>query len=271
MVIFRSLWILSNFLGEGMKVGIAALLREDISVCHYTSSEIWDWQFIKFRFSDSDGPSKNLAVGLAPHKPKDAKLDLDLSDDVRVARKHAKRHTTVILQGKLPLKIDFKDYLFLHSPSDGMLKTELGTILTSDSFRSKLFVKGIFVEDKGAEDPPALRYGVDLQKARLDRDRNSVMSGSQKAQTLAQIWDILIYREEKGAAELYLNLLLEQEASYETLSAKEFISDASATILFDKLCLLFPNRYFYSLEDKDVSEVPHMKIFETDKDYPDNP
>jgi hypothetical protein len=271
MVISCSLWILSNFAGEGMKVGIAALLREDISVCHYTSSEIWNWQFIRFRFHDDDGPSKNLAIGLAPHEPMKAKRDPTLSDDVREARKNAKRHTTVILQGKRPLEIDFKDYLFLHPPSDGMLKTELGTILTSDIFRSKLFVKGIFVEDKGPEDPPALRYGVDLQKARLDRDRNSVMSGCQKTQTLAQIWDILIYREEKGAAEMYLNLLLEQEAPYEILSAKDFISNASAAILFNKLCLLFPNRHFYSLEDKDVSEVPRLKIFETDLDYPDNP
>jgi hypothetical protein len=254
-----------------MKVGIAALLREDISVVHYTCSEIWDWRFKTFTFHDDHGTSKNLAIGLARHKPSEVKNDPTLSDDVREARKNAFRHTTVVLQGNRPLQIDFNDYLFLHPPSDGMMKTELGTILASDSFRSKLFVKGIFVEDKGPEDPPALRYGVDLQKARLDRDRNSVMSGSQKTQTLAQIWDILIYREEKGAAEMYLNLLLEQEASYETLSAKDFISNASATILFNKLCLLFPNRHFYSLEDKDVSEVPHVKIFETDLDYPNNP
>lgn len=241
-----------------MKVGIIALLRQNINVTYFTNKEIWDWCFHKYPDLEGGVTPSLLSIELHPSRPRKAKKDPHISEDVREARRVSKKDTTVIVQGYEELDLEFNDYLFLVNPPSGsILKTDLGTVLTSDDYRNKIFVKGIFVEERGIRDPPPLIYGVDFSKVALDRDRRSLMTGAQVASTLAEIWTDLILKDNGTAsAELYLTLLLAKDNSLETLEAKNCITRIAAEKLYKVLRSLYsPDTFFYNAEDTNLTEV----------------
>lgn len=253
-----------NGAGEGMKVGIIALLRHNINVTYYTNKEIWDWCFHNYPDPDGGIIPGLLSINLSQHEPGKAKTNDDLSEDVKEARRASKTDTTVIVQAHQHLDIDFSDYLFLvNPPAETLLKTDLGTILIGDKYRSKIFVKGIFVEKRGTTDPPALIYGVDFSKAPLDRDRRSLMSGKQVASTLARIWNELIIKDNgDAAAKRYLKLLLAEDNYLETLQAKDYLSCVSAIKVHEALRSLHSeDSFFYNAEDINVPEAySHISV-----------
>jgi hypothetical protein len=239
-----------------MMVGIIALLRYRAKVTYYTNREIWEWCFHDFQ--DPNGQISNLlTINLAPYQPNKAKSDTKITEDVREARRTAKKDTTVIVQGYRDLDIRFNDYLFLvNPPPETLFETKLGTILTGDEYGSKIFVKGIFVERRGLNNPPGLTYGVNFNKVALDRDRRSLMTESQVAKTLSEMWNDLIERDQGMSADKYLELLIGNQNSLETLEAVGFISEISATKLFEKLRSMFPpETFFFNGEDKNIAEV----------------
>lgn len=240
-----------------MKVGIIALLRQSISVTHYTNKEIWDWCF--HDFSDGEQTSKLLSIKLRPYEPRKATNDPLICEDVRKARRNANRHTTVIVQGNRELEIQFSDYLFLiHPPAVTVLKTSFGSILTGEDHRSKIYVKGIFVEEHDIRNPPPLAYGVDFNEAQLDRDRRFITI-LPITRLLAMMWNELISQDDFDiAAAMYLKLLLDRDETLEILEAKRYISRISAKKLFQQLCVMTPGRFFYNSEDPNSVEVPEM-------------
>lgn len=240
-----------------MKVGIIALLHHGFDVTYFTNKEIWNWCFHDYEEPNGGVVSDVLTVRLFPYQPRKAKVDPHISDDVREARRGADKDTTVIVQGLLYLTINFNDYLFLvNPPSETLLKTTLGTILTGDEYKSKIFVKGIFVEERGTSHTLPLAFGVDFNKAALDRDRRSLMTGAQIALTLAEMWDTLISEDQGTSTEMYLTLMLSKDDYFETLKAKDRISRAVAEKLLEKLRASFsPETFFYNKEDTNVSEV----------------
>lgn len=239
-----------------MKVGIIALLRHRAKVTYYTNREIWNWCFHDFQ--DPNGLISNLlTINLAPYQPNKAKSDTSITEDVREARRAAKKDTTVIVQGYWDLDIRFNDYLFLvNPPPETLFETKLGTILTGDEYGSKIFVKGIFVERRGLNNPPGLTYGVNFNKVALDRDRRSLMTESQVAKTLSEMWNDLIERDQGMSVDKYMELLIGDQNSLETLEAVGFISKISAKKIFEKLRSMFsPETFFFNGEDKNIAEV----------------
>jgi len=238
-----------------MKVGIIALLRRNFRVTYYTNKEIWDWCFDKHYTAD-DKFSELLTVVLSPYRPRIAKTDPHISSDVRQARITAHKDTTVLVKAPKDREfiIDFSDYLFLIKPSEeGCMNTKLGTVLITKKYRSKIFVKEMFVEDR--KDRPCLYYGINFSRAALDRDRRSTMSDSEAQRTIATIWNRLIEKEQGNAVQQYLELLLEKEDHLETLEAKNCVSKTTAEKLLELLKKLHPNGFFYSSEDPDPTEV----------------
>ena len=256
------------FIGEGMKVGIIALLRHRAKVSYYTNREIWDWCF--HDFEDPNGQISNLlTIKLAPYQPKKAKLDTFITEDTREARRTAKKDTTVIVQGYYDLDIRFNDYLFLVNPlPETLLETKFGSILTGNDYRFKIFVKGIYVDQRDTLNPPILAYGVNFSKVALDRDRRSVMTESQAAKTLSEMWNDLIERDQGNSVEKYLELLVGDRATLETLEAGAYITEASGKKLFEKLKSNFPpGTFFFNAEDKNIAEVIPSKFLTLITDY----
>jgi L-rhamnose isomerase len=245
----------SNDTGEGMKIGIIALLREHLQVAHYTNKEIWNWCFRPEY--DSEGRAlEMLTVHLQRYRPRLAKEDQSISQDERDARLIAHRHTTVIVkaQKNRDFGIDFDDYLFLHRPSDdGLMTTKLGSVLTAEQYRSKIYVKEVFMDEH--QDKPILRYGINFAEAQLDRDRKTPVSNSKAQETIAKIWNELIERGEGDAAKQYLKVLLEPDDHLETLEAKSWITKPSAQKLFETLRTLQPDCFFFNADEPDPTEV----------------
>jgi hypothetical protein len=235
-----------------MKVGILGMLRHNIDVTYYTNGEIWDW-----RFGSLDGGrgQKVLSIRFDRAKPHKAINDPTITlEDIREGRRRAKKDTTVVIQGLAPEDVQFENYLFLIPPVNaGALETEIGTIMTGEIYRARVYVKGIYVETRS--DPPALHYGVNFTRAALDRDRRSCMSDNTVGQTLVEIWDTLVREGKPGAVRKYLDLLLDKREWLEVQLADEWITRESAERLVKELRSLHPDQFFYCADGKDVTEV----------------
>jgi len=239
-----------------MKVGICALLRCGLQVCYYTNREIWEWHFSRRYWSGENKVLNKLLIQLHPHKPRLAKRDPHLHQNVREARMLAGKSTTVVVRSKYKMNIDFGDYLFLQPPTGEIRNTELGTVILDDKYRHKIFVKGIFIESRDPGNPPPVRYGIDFSQASLDRDRRNFMTHSEAANSIARIWDIIISRApDDTTTQKYLELLLKEVDYLDVLSAETCISLPSAQALFRQLLSLYPGAFFYSKENKEISEV----------------
>src|SRR2546423_5253674 len=118
-----------------MKVGICALLRNGLQVCYYTNHEIWEWHFgRRYWLGENNKVLNKLLIKVYPHKPRLAERDSKLHQDVCEARILAGKSTTVIVQSKYKLSIDFGDYLFLQPPTGEVRNTELGTVILDDKY-----------------------------------------------------------------------------------------------------------------------------------------
>lgn len=238
--------------GEGMKVGIIALLRQGVKVYHYTNKEIWEW---KFGFSQG---RRILCIQADKSEPIKAKVDPNIDEVTRQGRRNAAKDTTVIVQGIEETDIVLSDYLFLvKPPPEVVFTTDIGSLLTGDEYRGKIYVKGVFVEERTTDDPPPLRYGVNFSRAALDRDRRSVMTGSAVATSLSKMWDTVISEDQTGTAAMYLDLLLagDDQGYLEVLHAFRSISRASADILLRELRNRFPDKFFYCADEVQAIEV----------------
>jgi hypothetical protein len=181
---------------------------------------------------------------------------------MRQGRRNAARDTTVIVEGIRDTDVVLDDYLFLRQPpKDTVFSTDLGSLLTDDKYRAKVYVKGIFVEKRTINDPPPLYYGVNFNHTSLDRDRRSVMSGHSVASSLAKMWDIVISKDQPGTAEKYLDLLLAHDDNFmEVLHANRSISRESAVVLLRGLQNRFPEKFFHCAEDPNAVEVLTTKL-----------
>ena len=245
-----------------MKVGILALLRNDMKVTYYTNKEIWKWCFHSYPLPDGNWNHNVLSVKLAPYAPRKALEDPNIDDDIRTARRSANKHTTVIVDRAHPFDVGFENFLFLVRPkSDEVLSTEWGSILLSKDYRWKVFVKGIFVEERGVRDPPALYYGVDFSRAALNRDRQSLMTRGEVASTIVRMWNSLITAETQGdkIVGAYLQIMLKKVESLDTTMAGELLSRQAAERLLAQLRAMYPaDAFFYFDQDETASEVPHI-------------
>lgn len=137
--------------GEGLKLGILALVRAGHSVKIRSGNEVW---VPSLQWSDL------------------FKADV-LTFDITGGRQDKNRVRIEV--GGIPESkwMEFKkNFLFLEKPKkNDRIKTYEGTLLLSAEHRCKVFVKGIFVQDV-----PDLSFGYDLTDAELDRDRRMIES-----------------------------------------------------------------------------------------------
>jgi hypothetical protein len=240
--------------GEGMKVGIIGLLRHGAKVFYYTSKQIWEWRFAYGQYNH-----RLLCVRASDAKPRKAVKDPTIKHEViREARRNSKKDLTVVVLGINEDDIIISDYLFLHKPArESEHSTNIGSLLTSEQHRGKIFVKGIFVEERTRGDPPPLYYGVNFSKAALDRDRRSMMTGNAVATSLSEMWDRVISEGRPGMVKKYLHLLLSNDPDgyLEILTAARSIRPITAGLLHMELQRKYPDRFFYCAEHPNATEV----------------
>jgi len=153
---------LAGKFGEGMKLGMLVLTRENIGVKIRSGSEVW-----------------------TPRIERSEKFDADvLTVHVEKGRQHKNRVQVEITGVGADTYETLKDlFLFLGKVGDDeRIRTQSGSLLLGERFKSKLFVKGIFVQNV-----PDLSFGYDLPDVEIDRDRKMVDSWD-RGHRFAQIW-----------------------------------------------------------------------------------
>jgi hypothetical protein len=154
-----------------MKVGILSLLRLGKKVELITNGERLD--FILWAYMQ--GNRKQLAVSFVKLTGKDPSLTND---------------TTLTIQNTSISDIRVDRYLFLHPPDSSQTYTNgYGSIILSDTYCGKIFVRGIFVEDCSIG-RWSLVYGINFQSVEINmgRDRRAVPHNAQTAFAVYKIW-----------------------------------------------------------------------------------
>jgi hypothetical protein len=154
--------------GEGLKVGILALLREGKTVQMETGFEVWVFKLLP---DPNFGGELVLSVEISI-RGSTTEVDLSRSDELR--------QSTVTTIGNMPpaeWASYRKDFLFLSTPAEkDIVRTATGNMILDPEFLHQLYVKQFWVMDMEQE---GLHFGVDLRNTVLDRDRRAVVKKSE--------------------------------------------------------------------------------------------
>jgi hypothetical protein len=150
--------------GEGLKLGILALVRKGHKIRIRSGSEVW-----------------------VPSIQKSGRFNADvLVFDIQKGRKNEPR-VAVEVSGVSTEEWAKLKSLFLFLP--GSIKPEeqittitVGSLLVGERFKGKIYVKGIYVSEDSK-----LSYGYDFREADIDRDRRMISSFELEYQT-QRIW-----------------------------------------------------------------------------------
>lgn len=202
--------------GEGLKLGILALVRKDIPVKIRSGSEVW-----------------------VPRIVRSEKFNADvLAFDIHKGRKDERR-VQIEIQGVTEDTWEkIRDrFLFLTKVASHKKITppaDSGTILLDPKYLGKVFVRGIHVYTNAS-----LRYGYDLADVEVDRDRKMIDQASLRWR-LTRLWQNAV-KNDPGLVDCYIQLLDDQAADLEGLdswSAKNL-----AEQVLDKVAARFQRRH----------------------------
>jgi hypothetical protein len=134
--------------GEGLKLGILALVRKGISVKIRNGSEVW-----------------------TPTIEHSEQFDEPvLTFDVQGGRKFKDRVLVEIGCSKEAWRSMRERFLFVRRPKKAeVVECEDGRLLLGKEYKGCVFANGIFIQRT-----PELSYGYDLKRAELDRDRKMI-------------------------------------------------------------------------------------------------
>lgn len=163
--------------GEGLKLGLLALVRAGRRVRVLNGADAW---VPELRASEKFGGELVLTV------------------DVQRGRTPKRVRERAMYNDFVEVEIEMLDdewqeirrrFLFLeskHGDEDPELRvsTNRGTLLLSEEYRGRCYVRGILVEDD-----PALHCGYDFKHADVDRDRR-MLSSFDKRWEAGQIWQL---------------------------------------------------------------------------------
>lgn len=178
--------------GEGLKLGILALVRAGRKVKIYTRDEIWTPFITRSEIFDEDILCFNIDKS---------------SDYVELIRIDVSMDEEEWNEQK-------KNFLFL-SPPIQLFNSHYGSVILDPEFKGKIFVKGIFVQDE--ED---LCYGYDLNSIKVDRDRHMVRSFDLQF-TMAEIWKEV--GNTNGLQDILYNLLRDDKKDTKSIQYSPYI------------------------------------------------
>jgi len=148
--------------GEGLKLGLLALVRAGRAVCIRSGSEVWTPAIERSQKFDADVLVVDIARGRKPRNR--------VCAEVRGVEKEEWEN----------IRDRFLDLARIKK--DERVETYDGDLLLGERFRGQVYVKGIFVQTDGD-----LAYGYNYRDAKLDRDRKMVDTWDKRYRN-ARIW-----------------------------------------------------------------------------------
>ena len=135
--------------GEGLKLGVLALVRAGHGVRIRSGSEVWIPKIERSEKFNADVLTFNIEKGRADKDRVQIEVDQIASETWETFRKL---------------------FLFLAKPSDAeRVRTPSGSLLLGEDYAGMLFVKGIFVTRVNG-----VNYGYDFNDVEIDRDRKMI-------------------------------------------------------------------------------------------------
>jgi hypothetical protein len=169
--------------GEGLKLGILALVRAGFEVKIRSGGEVWIPEIVHSERFKARILSVDIRSGNEPR------------NRVRIEVGGLSADRWEVLE---------PSFLFLQKvPARYQVSTSAGTLLLQPEHAGLLFVKGILVARRAN-----VRYGYDLAHARVDRDRRMIEDHDIKTET-SRIWRGAV--EERPELETVLYTLLQQD------------------------------------------------------------
>lgn len=178
--------------GEGLKLGILALVRAGRQVKIYTKDEIWTPFISRSEIFDEDILCFN--IDKSSNYVEFVRIDVSMNEKEWDEQK--------------------KNFLFLSSPIQ-LFNCSHGSVILDSELKGKIFVKGIFVQD---EDD--LCYGYDLNNIKVDRDRHMVRSFDIQY-TTAEIWKEI--GNTNGLQDVLYNLLRDDKKDTKSIQYSPYI------------------------------------------------
>lgn len=185
--------------GEGLKLGVLALLRRGFDVAIRNGQELWTPKLVQSKMFDS------VVLAFDVKKRKTKELENKLVVEIRKFGQDAWQTLR-------------RKFLFIEPPSKtNVLETRDGKILLSERYKGEIYVRGIYVETK-----EGLRFGYDLDHATVDRDRKMVkwfdlhweiahqwqtilrqVDEKRRSKLLDELWDV--FQKDELEAEAFAN------------------------------------------------------------------
>ena len=134
--------------GEGLKLGILALVRAGHAVKVRSGDEVWTPLIQHSEKFDADVLTFDISKGREPKSRVRVEIEGISAEEWK------------------KMKLCF---LFLNKTDKNSVETAYGTLLLDPERAGRVYVKGIFVESE-----PKLSYGYDLRDGEVDRDRKLV-------------------------------------------------------------------------------------------------
>lgn len=135
--------------GEGLKLGVLALVRAGHDVKIRSGSEVWVPKIERSEKFNADVLVVYIEKGREPKNRVQVEVANVSEDEWKTMPDH---------------------FLFLGKVAkDIQIKTSAGTLLLGDRFKGRVYVKGIFVQNS-----PERQFGYDFADAQVDRDRKMV-------------------------------------------------------------------------------------------------
>ncbi|KAF8339681.1 uncharacterized protein EI90DRAFT_3037463 [Cantharellus anzutake] len=242
--------------GEGLKVGINALVRNHHKVTYYTNSEIWNFTYEEVESLGQKGLTVTFRV--VPSRVTD--------DGRRNFTKSADQHTTVVVKGIGLDAICLDNYLFLRpcnsilAPTHRSVFYKCGYICLTEEHAGRLYVRGILVhrhkmKDTPTSTQPTLHYGYNiLGNLPLSRDRGLSSDDFSLSEYIFCVWESLLSDSQTSAeaASRYINLFIEHQNCSDIHHADIWFAECAQR---DQLCRLLL-RTFCSLH-----KAPDKKIW----------
>jgi hypothetical protein len=151
--------------GEGMKLGLLALVRAGHAVSITNGADRWAPAIV-------DSPTFGVKV-----------LAVDVTPGAAVTRRQVRIDVDGITTATWA---EYRErFLFLAKPAASeRTATAAGDLLTADRFRGRLYVKGIYVQTQAD-----LKHGYNFNDAETDRDRKMIGSYDRDLR-IARIWAV---------------------------------------------------------------------------------
>jgi hypothetical protein len=190
--------------GEGLKVGILAMIREKKTVTMKTGDEIWTFCLLE----DHNFSEQVLSVVMEPiPKP----IVNDLQEPTLATLSQYQTTCTTICNVSIEEWDTFsRDFLFLRKPKE-WVETNIGYLILDPLYKHKLFVKGFWIADLKDD---GLLFGVNLKKMELDRDRRAVVKRHDIENQVSDIWSKSIVKRQDLVPVFFDLLMQDHQVSF---------------------------------------------------------